>query len=420
MKKTMILLISVIISITSFCLGDHSVSENDLVHIYIDCDLCDLDYLRRNVTFVNYVRDRGDADVHIVELFRPTASGGEEFTFTFYGKKNFEGINDTLKYILQEMDSDETDRNELVRILKLGLIQYVNSTSVADNINIQYVSPTKPTVVVDDPWDSWVFRIGLNGNANGQQSFQSSNSWASLSVERITEDWKFQSSVHGSFGDFYGDYYYGETYYEDIYNKSVSGSVWSLLVKSMGEHLSIGGYAFINSSTYSNTKISYLSGPAIEYSIFPYSESSTHELTLQYKVGASYFEYNDITIYGKIEESLSGEALSLESQFVQPWGTTFIQIEAQHYFHDITKNKFSIYANLSLNLFRGFSLDLSGKYSWINDQISLSQKVVDGDIEPQEYILKQKQIPTNFNYFINIGLSYSFGSIYNNVVNTRF
>jgi hypothetical protein len=33
--------------------------------VFLDCDRCDGDYIRKEVTFVDYVRTREDADVHV-------------------------------------------------------------------------------------------------------------------------------------------------------------------------------------------------------------------------------------------------------------------------------------------------------------------------------------------------------------------
>jgi len=40
--------------------------ESAKLRVYLDCDACDFDYLRTEVTFVDYVRDRQDAAVHIL------------------------------------------------------------------------------------------------------------------------------------------------------------------------------------------------------------------------------------------------------------------------------------------------------------------------------------------------------------------
>ncbi|MDH4271506.1 MAG: hypothetical protein OEW18_05965, partial [Candidatus Aminicenantes bacterium] len=43
--------------------------------IYIDCDWCDFDYVKTEITFVNYVRDRKEAQVHVLINIQPTGSG---------------------------------------------------------------------------------------------------------------------------------------------------------------------------------------------------------------------------------------------------------------------------------------------------------------------------------------------------------
>jgi len=38
----------------------------------------------------------------------------------------------------------------------------------------------------------------------------------------------------------------------------------------------------------------------------------------------------------------------------------------------------------------------------------------------EEVILRQKQLASSYDYYTYLGLSYTFGSLYNNIVNTRF
>jgi hypothetical protein len=42
--------------------------------VYIDCQECDIDYIRTEITFVNYVRDRKEADVKSPSLAFSNAS----------------------------------------------------------------------------------------------------------------------------------------------------------------------------------------------------------------------------------------------------------------------------------------------------------------------------------------------------------
>ena len=66
-----------------------SLKGKDAPNLFIDCHNCDLDHIRRNITFVNYVRDREQADVYLLVTERRTGSRGLEYTLTFDGKGRF-------------------------------------------------------------------------------------------------------------------------------------------------------------------------------------------------------------------------------------------------------------------------------------------------------------------------------------------
>jgi hypothetical protein len=52
----------------------------------------------------------------------------------------------------------------------------------------------------------------------------------------------------------------------------------------------------------------------------------------------------------------------------------------------------------------------------VRDQISLRA----GGASDEEVLTRQRQLATNFDYSASVGLSYTFGSVYSDVVNTRF
>jgi hypothetical protein len=51
-----------------------------------------------------------------------------------------------------------------------------------------------------------------------------------------------------------------------------------------------------------------------------------------------------------------------------------------------------------------------------NDQIALPAE----GVTDEEALLRLRQRATGFEFNVGVGLSYSFGSIYNNIVNPRF
>ena len=66
---------------------------SETINVYIDCSNCDEDYIREEISFVNYVRDRNVADVHIQFSDQRTGGGGKEYTLDFMGQNVFHGKN---------------------------------------------------------------------------------------------------------------------------------------------------------------------------------------------------------------------------------------------------------------------------------------------------------------------------------------
>jgi hypothetical protein len=62
------------------------------------------------------------------------------------------------------------------------------------------------------------------------------------------------------------------------------------------------------------------------------------------------------------------------------------------------------------------TVNLGGSYSFIHDQVSLRK----GDASIEDVLLNRQELSTTFSYFTNFGVTYTFGSIYNNAVNPRF
>jgi hypothetical protein len=60
-------------------------AQHDLVRVFLDCNHCDESYLKKEVTFIDYVRNREDADVHLLVTIQETGSGGAQWTLKFIG-----------------------------------------------------------------------------------------------------------------------------------------------------------------------------------------------------------------------------------------------------------------------------------------------------------------------------------------------
>jgi hypothetical protein len=86
------------------------------------------------------------------------------------------------------------------------------------------------------------------------------------------------------------------------------------------------------------------------------------------------------------------------------------------FLHDRSFNSYGVSGFTDLRLTRGLSINVGGSYSRVNDQLYLRR----GKLTPSQVIARQEALATNFRYFMNFGVSYTFGSIFNTVVNPRF
>ncbi len=168
--------------------------------------------------------------------------------------------------------------------------------------------------------------------------------------------------------------------------------------------------------TFLNQDRAFRAGGGIEYSFFPYRVSSRKQLTAQLTFGMNRFDYIERTIFDRIGETV-GDALFIVSLDVrQPWGSADVTLETLAYLHDTSRHRMELDGEMDARLFKGFSLNLGGSVSRVHDQIYLRA----GDATDEEILLRRRQLATDYRYEFFLGFSYTFGSIFNNIVNTRF
>jgi hypothetical protein len=177
----------------------------------------------------------------------------------------------------------------------------------------------------------------------------------------------------------------------------------------------MGGTASLHSSTTQNQRDAVRVAPAVEYSLFPYSEFQRRQLTATYTLGATAVNYYDITLYGKTRETLFDQSLRVSWDLTQPWGNFNFSVAGSQYLHDLSKYSVTTSVDGNFRLFRGFSLNMSADASRVNNQLYLPR----GDATEQEVLLDLRQLQTSYRLQGRIGFSYTFGSIFNNIVNPR-
>jgi hypothetical protein len=378
--------------------------------VFADWPGADIGALRTEIPFVEFVPELGAAEVQVVVRPQPSPEG-ERFTVVFTGLKRFQGDDNTLAYIPEPGAQPGDVQRGLVGTIKLGLLRYAAKTPVARDLSVRFLDQAKPTAV-NDPWNSWVFSLSGNAFLMGETQYRSGQYFASVSANRVRPELKVQTSVYYNQNDTWFDFGDGTFYDSSTHGFGAS----ALVVKSLGEHWSAGGYAEAESSTYSNLDLGFTIAPAVEFNLFPYSESTKRQFRILYRLGFTYARYIEETIYFKTSENLFQEALSCAYEVVRPWGNVTVRLEGSHYFHDFSKNRLELGTELDIRIYRGLSFEIDAEYARIHDQLSLPA----GGASYEEILLRQKQLATGYDYQLSVGFNFSFGSTRSNVVNPRF
>lgn len=407
---------SYLVLLCYFCstaLNAQALREN-APKIFVDCQWwCDEDYLKTELAYLNFVRDRAVADVFIQQTALSTGSGGLQFTLMFLGQKQWSGQNDTLSFALPPAASDEQQRQGMKKNLERGLLPYLLKTSLADQISFQITAPANPDQKpAEDPWNFWTFSVRANLEAQGQEAARSFWFNGSLVAQRVTERQKTQ--VYGQF-ELNRDRFQLEDGKTEVYGQG-GWRVGASQVMAINDHWSYGLAANLGQSQYRNQKRTAVFEPGLEYNVFPFREAATRQLSFRYGAGFQHNNYFQETIFFKTKELLWRQSLSATYRQVMNWGAFNLGFRAGNYLHDWSLHAVNLSGGFELNVFKGFRFHFYGDFSLLHNQVELPN----GGATPQEVYLRVRQLKTNYNYYAWCGVSYTFGSIYSNVVNQRF
>lgn len=369
-----------------------------------------MNYIKEEIPYINYVRDIREAQVYLLVTDEDAGSGGSQFTYTFQGQGKFKGMNDTLLFTSSPDQTHSVIREKSTNMLKMGLMRYVARTSLSGEIDIRHNTRLKMAEVVDR-WNNWVIELQTNPRFNAEETYRNLNLHNSIDISRVTKEMKFELQANQN----YNRQRFIEDGNDTTYIRS-SESINNLIVKSLNDHWSAGLRFEIGSSTWENYKLNTEFMPALEYNLFPYSDATHRQLRFQYSAGIQYSKYNDTTFYNKMRETLYAEGIRIAYQVQEKWGYINLSLYASHYFHDFSKNTIGLNGYVNVRIFKGLSVSLNGGAGYLNNRINVEK----GELTEAERLLRLKQQASNYVVWGGVSLTYTFGSIYNNVVNPRF
>lgn len=391
-----------------------STESGHRLRVYLDCRRCDFDYIRRQVPVVDYVRDRMDADVHVLVTQQRTGSGGTDYTFAFLGERDLAGRADTLSYVSQQGQTEDEVRAGYTRILALGLVRYMAYASALNDVDLSFNDGNGEEEAAsaprNDPWNLWVMRARISAQLSGETQTRSTQVNGSFSAGRTTEDLKVDLGVHGQYN--HAVYKLSEdTTRISRRNVGMDGTV----VWALGPHWSWGVSGSVGAQTRTNQSLYVHASPALEYSIYPYAESSRRQITFMYRVGVASYRYTELTVFQRMKETRPEERLEVAAEFRQPWGNLNVSLQASNYLDDFHQHRIELFNNLDFRITRGLSLNVRGSVARIKDQIYEPLAAA----SDQDILLQQRDLGTDYRFSLNVGLSFTFGSVFNNVVNPR-
>ena len=119
--------------------GQQSESASDALRVFFDCSGrdCNSRYYRTEIPWVNWVRDRTLAQVHLIMTSEQNASGGREYSFDFLGQEALEGQDDLLNYMSLGTDTREESLRGISQVLAIGLARYSVLAGAGEGLEVR-------------------------------------------------------------------------------------------------------------------------------------------------------------------------------------------------------------------------------------------------------------------------------------------
>lgn len=386
--------------------------------LYLSCATdCFEDYLRQELNSFDFVRDRHQANLLVQIVRQASGNGGERIT-VFVTPVSTVGsrpgdVEPSLSFATRLGTPPEEVRfGILQRILRL-LWETLKDTPHAELFEFDVATrPGAALAALPDPWDYWVFSPELNaeGDATAQSYFMQLR--GGITIRRITHQHKLR--LRAQYERVLTRYVLedGEDVRGDIYAWNSQG----IYAYSLGNHWGVGGIGTARISQFENLRGHLRGGPLVEYNIFPYDENVRKQLRFAYQAGVYANWYFEPNVADKMQETRPYHALSAILDFNQAWGSFQWIVQGNAFLDHPSLFRLTGGAIFSLQIVEGLSVQFEGEASYVQDQISLRAR----PLTDRELLLWTSQMPTDFLAEATLGISYTWGSIHNTIVNPRF
>jgi hypothetical protein len=405
--------------------------------VFLDCEAqvpCNQGLVGDEAGWAELVGTAQEADVLVTVRGTNPAEGntGRRFILDFAGTGTMEGLSDQMTYAVPESATDGETGQGLAHLIAMGLVRYGVEAGLGNDMALDVSSrllastagtltgpgsaAEDPAAPAYDPWNYWVFRVGLSGNMDIQENRENVQISPNFGADRVTENWKFNFNVNFNLNrDRRTIPATSTSPAREINNDRNNWGISTLIVKSVGGHVSTGIDIGAQNSIQNNQQARITVAPGIEWNYYPYSEQNRRQLIAHYAVGAQYSNYADTTILGVVRETVPLHKVGVQYRASEDWGNAGVSLNASQYLHQGGLYSFGASGNLQFRIIRGLDLNLNASGGKIADQIYLSA----AELDEEDVLLGRAALPTGYDFQFSVGLNYRWGSNFSTIVNSR-
>lgn len=402
-----------LVTLLMFCFSTVQATKDDeRITIFLDCEFCNTNQIKQELNYVNFAFDVFRSDVHVFMTRQFLPNGAFQFFVEVIGIDEWDDERVTFDFSSEPNMSNLEQNALIIDKIKIGLAPFLAKTSLIEKLELNIPQIEERNAVQQELtfWENWIYDLDANFSWNSEASNDEFRVRLGFEADNTTPEWRIR---------FRESYSYRQERFrsnEEVIvatRRSIFSSASA--VKSLTNHWSVGASGSFYSDNFNNIDQSWWLGPAIEYSVFPYDDVPAREFTFAYRVGVQDRKYLEETIYERLEETLFRQSLNADLRLRKTWGSVFAGLRGSNYIGDWEKNSLAFNTRISLRVTKGLAVTVGGNYEIVNDQISLPRQ----EATKEELLLAIRQIATNYESRINFGLSYTFGALYNNIINTR-
>lgn len=395
-------------------------TRGDRLRVFLDCQpelsACRNDYYVVELPFADWTRDRLFADVHLLVTSLTSGNGGREFSIVLIGQRRFAGERDTIGVRTLPGESEDNVRRALADAFRGGLFPFARRTTEGARLRVVYDAPAGAlparSASLRDPWNLWVIESSFGVEAEGESLRREIELGTFHNARRVTESWRLGVGGGGEYTEQVVKYGDGRP---DTRLMLRNMGAYARAVRSLDAHWSAGLLLNVGRNDYSNIRTSLRAAPVIEYNLFPWREATRRQLLVAYGAGPVRFRYVTPTIFGETLETRPLHHLQAAVDTRLAWGSTNVTLRGTQFLHDTRLYRLTADASARFRLAKGLALEVGGEASKVADQIYLSAR----GATDEEVLAGQRARATSYEFDAYVSIRYTFGSIYNTIVNQR-